>query len=176
MPISRKFWVRALAVTTITAAGIVLSGCSLLNSVTNGSQSGNGPSAGATDSQSDVFTIKVGDCFNDPNASDTVTTVPTVPCTGAHDYEAFASIIVDGTSYPGDTAVQTQGEGGCKAQFQTFVGIAYDSSTLNFSYYYPTQQSWDQRGDREILCFVYAVGTDKKTVVQSTGSLKDAKI
>ena len=64
-------------------------------------------------------------------------------------------------------------ETGCTDAFADFAGIPYsDSKSLDFSYYYPTSDSW-KGGDREILCLIYAydsAGTAEKT----TGSLEGA--
>ena len=59
-----KLWARALTVTTIAAAGILLSGCSLLGQVTDiaNGDGGDNTDAGTTD---DVFSLVVGDCFNE---------------------------------------------------------------------------------------------------------------
>ena len=57
----------------------------------------------------------------------------------------------------------------CKAAFETYVGIDYDNSTLYLSYYYPTEETWTEINDREILCIVTT--TDDFTT-KTTGSVK----
>ncbi|MEP6482454.1 MAG: septum formation family protein [Rhodoglobus sp.] len=160
-------WARAIAITTIAAAGLLLSGCSLLNQVTNTTQRDASGTPTAANDNADVFSIKVGDCLNDATATGTVTTAPIVPCSTPHDSEAFKSIKMAEGSFPGEDAVKTQADQGCGEAFSAFVGIAFDDSNLDISYYFPTKDSW-KNGDREILCTVYDDG--KKT----TGSLKSA--
>lgn len=159
---------RLIAVTTIAAAGLLLSGCSLLNQVTNTTPRDASGSATAANNNADVFSIKVGDCLNDATASGTVTTAPIVPCSQPHDSEAFTSITMKDGDFPGTDAVKAQADQGCAGAFPGFVGIPYNDSKLDISYYFPTSDSW-ANGDREILCTVYDDG------VKTTGTLKDAK-
>src|SRR5258705_13941014 len=119
-----KVWVRALTVATIAAAGALLSGCSLLGQVTGGDPT--------TTSDDDVFSIKVGECFNDDTPEgETVTAVTKVDCAEPHIWEAYKSIIIeDGDgSYPGEDAVIEKAQTDCKAAFADYVGIGYDDST-----------------------------------------------
>lgn len=161
-------WVRLIAVATIAASGLLLSGCSLINQVTNTTQRDASGSPTAENDNADVFSIKVGDCLNDAAASGTVTTAPIVPCSKPHDSEAYTSITMKDGAFPGADAVKAQADQGCADAFPGFVGIAYNDSKLSISYYYPTSDSW-ANGDREILCTVYDDG------VKTTGTLKDAK-
>jgi hypothetical protein len=187
-------WVRMIAVATIAASGLLLSGCSLLNQVTHATQrdaSGtptaendnadvfsikvgdclNDATASGTptaeNDNADVFSIKVGDCLNDATASGTVTTAPIVPCSKPHDSEAYKSITMKDGDFPGEAAVKAQADQGCGDAFPDFVGIAFNDSKLDISYYFPTSDSW-ANGDREILCTVYDDG------VKTTGTLKGA--
>src|SRR5664279_2274516 len=125
---------RVIAVTTIAAAGLLLSGCSLLNQVTNTTQRDASGTPTAANANADVFSIKVGDCLNDGTASGTVTTAPIVPCTKPHDSEAYKSILMKDGAFPGEDAVKTQADQGCADAFPDFVGIAYDTSNLSISY------------------------------------------
>ncbi|MDO7881433.1 septum formation family protein [Salinibacterium soli] len=147
---SDKVWTRTLAALTVGAAAVVLSGCSLLGNVTN-TPIDVDPSDGT---DTDVFTIKVGDCLNDGTATGEVSTVPTIDCAEPHDSEAYASIMIPDGDYPGEDAVLDQANTDCEAEFAGYVGIAYEESTLGYAYYYPTEESWAS-GDREILCLVY---------------------
>ena len=101
----------------------------------------------------DVFTLKVGDCLSDQaGATGEVSDVPVVPCEEPHDSEIFHSYIIpDAETFPGsfDEHIDAQ----CVPQFETFVGVAYDASTLELSWLEPTAQSWAE-GDRELLCIV----------------------
>ncbi|MEO7722422.1 MAG: septum formation family protein [Pseudolysinimonas sp.] len=160
-------WTRVMAVTTIAAAGLLLSGCSLLNQVTHATQRDASGTPTAANENADVFSIKVGDCLNDGTSTGTVTTAPIVPCSKPHDSEAYKSITMKDGAFPGEEAVKSQADQGCADAFPDFVGIAYNDSNLSVSYYFPTTDSW-KGGDREILCTIYDDG------VKTTGTLKGA--
>lgn len=57
--------------------------------------------------------------------------------------------------YPGEDAVMAAAEEGCLPAFEEFVGIAYDSSELEWFPLTPTESGWDEFGDREIVCAVF---------------------
>jgi len=161
---------RALAAGTIVIAGLLLSGCSLLGQVSDiaGGNGGDNTDTGTTD---DVFKLVPGDCFNDESDSETVSTVDIVDCTVPHTWEAFASIQMTEDSYPGEEATQQEADDACNDPFTEYVGLSYDESKYDYSFYYPTQETWDDpvRQDREILCL--ATSDDQS---QITGSVKGA--
>ena len=159
---------RALAIVAIASAGVALSGCSILDQFTGGgtaTRDDSGEVVEGNDS-TDVFTLQVGDCLNDSTAAETVETIPTVPCDEAHDSEIYASIIMDGDTFPGAEAVIAEADQACLDAFEGFVGIAYADSLYYYSYYFPTEGSW-AGGDREILCTIY------DEAGQVTGSLQN---
>jgi hypothetical protein len=158
---------RTSAVIIVAMAGLLLSGCSLVNQITNTTPRDPSGTATAANRDADVFSIRVGDCLNDATATGTVTTAPIVPCAQPHDSEVFTGIVMKGSTFPGKDAVTTQAQEDCADAFPDFVGISYDDSDLNVSFYYPTADSW-ANGDREILCTV----SDKAG--KTTGTLKGA--
>ncbi|MFC5501133.1 septum formation family protein [Lysinimonas soli] len=163
-----RYRARALAMTTIAAAALLLCGCSVVNQLTGTTQRDASGTPTAANSNADVFSIKVGDCLNDASAQGTVTTAPIVPCSQPHDSEAYKSITMAAGKFPGDAAVKDQADTGCADAFAAFIGISYADSSLKISYYFPTETSWNTRGDRQIMCTVYDDG------VKTTGTLKGA--
>ncbi|GGF24574.1 septum formation family protein [Subtercola lobariae] len=164
--IARPILVAALLGLAVLSAE-ALTGCSALPSASQGpgphsvstaagsSSSATGsptPSVDPSEHSQDVFSLSVGDCVNGTSAG-TVTDVPTVDCAAPHDLEVFYDFDLTGDAYPGDSAVSDQAKSGCGAQFQSFVGIAYDSSALDYTEYTPTADSW-QGGDRTVSCVV----------------------
>lgn len=107
-----------------------------------------------TNPATDVFAIQVGDCLNDADVTVEVQTIPTVPCADPHDSEIYAAFILGDDVYPGADAVIAEAEADCLTAFERFVGVDYLDSIYDFSYYYPTEQSWSN-GDREVLCVIY---------------------
>lgn len=159
---------RALAIVALSAAGLALSGCSLLPSFTGGGTATRDDSGEVVEGNddTDVFTLQVGDCLNDATAAETVETIPTVPCTEPHDSEIYASIIMTGDTFPGTDAVIAEADTACLDAFEGFVGVSYADSLYYYSYYFPTEGSWEG-GDREILCTIY------DEAGQVTGSLQN---
>lgn len=166
-------WTRGLAVITIAFAGVALSGCSLLESFTGGGTATRDDSGEviAGNDDTDVFTLKVGDCLNDATLAETVETIPTVPCSEPHDSEIYASAIISGDVFPGTDAVTAEADAACLDAFPGFVGLDYADSIYFFSYYFPTEGSWEG-GDREILCTIYEADGDG-AVMKVTDSLQN---
>jgi Septum formation len=148
----------------IIAVGAALSGCSIVGNVLDQ------VTGGSTIDDSSVFSIKVGDCFTEPDTDSDgmVSEIEAIECALAHDDEAYASVLMSDAEFPGDAATQAQAEDACLPRFLDFVGATsnYEGS-LYYSFFYPSTESWDG-GDREILCYAY--DEDGTT----TGSLKDS--
>jgi hypothetical protein len=145
----------ALSATLLILTAVALAGCSLIT--------------GVPDGETDVFSVKVGDCLNVTTDADEVSSIPIVDCAEPHDQEVFDRFEVDGDSYPGDAAIEDQRVAYCEGDaFTAFVGVSYDESIYATSGLTPTQSSWDDQGDREVLC---TIGDPNG---QTTGSLKGA--
>lgn len=124
----------------------------------------------------DAFTMRVGDCFDDTatlasDAAGEVASLPGVPCAQPHDNEVYAVFDVDVESFPGDEAMADMAFGQCLARFEAFVGIDYEESDLDITALYPSGQSWRLQGDREVVCAVYDINSNKLT-----GSARDSAI
>jgi hypothetical protein len=162
---------RIAVVAIVLAAAGALAGCTTGGGATpspTASHAGKGAGAHAS-----AMDIAVGDCLDDADAGSTTATATIVPCSAPHDSEAFADITLPGNDYPGLDQVQAQAQTGCQGDaFADFVGIAAADSTLQVSYYYPTEDSW-AGGDRTVTCTVYAIGTGG-AAAKTTGTLKDS--
>ena len=151
----------SLIVAVFAVGALTLSGCSAISDLF--------PKEAARDAETqqiseageaDVFTLAVGDCFNDQDAEE-IDSVQAIPCSDAHDYEAyFAFDVSEDETFPGDDVITQVAEERCMAEFETFIGKSYEESTLDFNYLSPTEGSWES-GDHEILCLV--MGADKTT-------------
>jgi hypothetical protein len=171
---------RTTARFVVTAAAALLgvaalSGCSVLENVFPAqAQRDDETQEIAEAGQQDVFEVAVGDCFNnegeiaegDTAEGDTgeVSDIPAVPCAEPHDNEIFYLFDLAGDEFPTD--VDILADDGCYAQFATFVGLDYESSTLDYFPIMPTAETWAQ-GDREVICSVFAD-------TQTTGTLAAA--
>jgi hypothetical protein len=162
----------AVVALAVSAVAMVLAGCSILSGGNDAHRDPSGTPT-ATNAHASALSIRVGDCLDDAAVGSTTATATIVPCTGAHDSEAYAEFTLGGSDYPGIDAVQASAEKDCQGTaFADFIGIASSDSTLQISYYYPTDDSW-QGGDRKVTCTVYAIGDDG-TTAQTTGTLKNA--
>ncbi len=111
----------------------------------------------------DAFHIRVGDCFDDAGYSDEeyeVSSVPGVPCSKAHDNEAFAVFDLTIESFPEGEAMGNLAYESCLTRFEDFVGRDYESSTLEITTMYPSAESWKQN-DREVICAVFDMEANK---------------
>lgn len=140
--------------TIVTAAALLitataaLSGCSAIKDVVD-------VATPIVDAVNDETTwIEVGDCFNEV-AGDVVSDIPTVPCTEAHDYEVYAEFTIDRDKFPGDDEVFDLADEGCYGPFAGYIGTDFDNSSLDYTYYVPTLDGWNNYDDRSVSCIVF---------------------
>ena len=111
-----------------------------------------------------VFDLAVGDCFDDGDITvegvEEVGDVPMVECDQPHDNEVYAVVTVEGDRFPGDIAIQTQADEVCHDAFEPFVGLDYQTSSLDFGWLVPTADTWEA-GDRVVACFIYRMDFEK---------------
>jgi Septum formation len=114
-----------------------------------------------------VFSLPVGTCFNDEGestAGEEVSSVPIVDCIEPHDNEVFALIDYTETDvYPGSEAMNQIGTDLCIEQFDEYVGIGYIDSELEVFSITPSEASWNDDGDREVVCALYNLDFSKLT-------------
>lgn len=138
-----------------TLLGVIVMGCSVLS--------------GADAGEVEALELEVSNCFNQPGSEDssgggvTVLTVMVVECSEAHDFEIYHSFDLEDGSFPGEEAVEELWIAGCLAEFESFVGISFDASELDISAIYPTRDTWEDLGDREVLCSVTAVNGEPRS-------------
>lgn len=108
----------------------------------------------------DAFNVQVGDCFNDVESFDEISSVPGVPCTEPHDNETFAVFDVRVESFPAEEAMGELAYSSCMEHFESFVGKDYESSSLEITTMYPSTESWAQ-DDREVVCAVFDMDANK---------------
>lgn len=113
-----------------------------------------GDSGGTTVS---VFDIKVGDCYQDPEESDTVAELTLVDCDAPHDNEIYAFGLYpagDDDPFPDEADLDEFSDEFCTEEFEAYVGIDYQDSIYYITYLQPTEGSWED-GDREVVCILY---------------------
>ena len=125
-------------------------------------------SSGAIDRSGRVDTsdIQLGDCFNDEGPASTegeaeISDFYAVRCAEPHDNEVFALFDLDLERYPeGDTMFDIVSDG-CLQRFEPFVGRDFETSSLDLAAIYPTQQSWNRVGDRQVICALFDADSAK---------------
>lgn len=109
----------------------------------------------------DAFNVRVGDCFNDSESLDEeINSLPGVPCSEPHDNEANAVLDLTVENYPEGEAMSDLANQSCMNRFEEFVGMDYNSSSLDIFAIYPSVDSWKQ-DDREVVCAVYDMNAEK---------------
>ena len=128
--------------------------------------------------EKDVFSLKVGSCFNEPKnpevdeeQNDLISDVPMRECNKPHDNEVFHVFnLPDGPTVPSADTLDEAVYAECDKAYKTFVGIPYDDSTYNMTYLSPSNETWTQKNDREVVCYAY--NEDGK---QLTASIKGTR-
>lgn len=119
--------------------------------------------------QGNVFSLEVGQCFNDPDETDEISDVEIVDCGEPHNNEVFHLFDLAGDDYPGDAAVPDLAREGCIAAFDAYVGTPYLDSAFEVFSLFPTQESWDRGDDREVVCAIFDLTSN-----ESTGSARNS--
>jgi hypothetical protein len=79
-----------------------------------------------------------------------------VNCAEPHDKVVFELIEYTETdTYPGTDQMSAISDELCRAQFDGYVGIDYENSALEVFPIFPTEESWNEDDDREIICALY---------------------
>jgi hypothetical protein len=116
-----------------------------------------------------VFTLRTGECLNPPMAIKAqLSTVSVISCHAAHTQEVFALVKDQGPmNYPGAQSLETIANGKCLQYFQPYVGVAYQHSSLFYTYLLPSVRSWES-GDRTIACIITTTGRKLTTSVKGS--------
>lgn len=136
---------------TVAAFAAVLSGCSVIDSFT-------------------LQEFEVGQCLDTSGevaeTEGEVGHFPVVDCGEPHDAEVYAVVESAEPEFDID-AIEQEADLACYEAFESYVGLAWEDSSLYYSFVYPSSRSWDD-GDRQIACLLIVDG--------QTGSLKDSGI
>ena len=106
-----------------------------------------------------VMDLRIGDCFNLPPGTEDdveIEEVEAVPCGQAHENEVYVVTNYSGSeTWPGELAIWDFADQFCLTAFETFVGVPYEDSLLDFGYFYPSVEGWEEEDDRGVTCVVY---------------------
>ena len=145
-------------VATLVALALLLAGCSVFSSNVKF------PSKAES-----VFHLFVGQCLNPPkNVVAEVSSLNVVSCHAPHTQQVFALVKDNaGDNYPGSKALITFANATCLQHFAAYVGIAYQRSSLFYTYLLPSVRSWSS-GDRTITCVITTTGAKLQSSVKGS--------
>jgi hypothetical protein len=90
-----------------------------------------------------------------------VTTVVEVPCEQPHTHEVYHKVTYTPPDNAFDEARISQfASEQCTQSFAAYVGIPFDRSKYYYVQFSPTQESWTQQGDREVVCLLFQQGAE----------------
>jgi hypothetical protein len=103
----------------------------------------------------DVRALHLGDCFNEPSATEpgTVQKMESVPCTEPHDAQVIGLPMLNAGIYD-DAAIKSEADQECKKTASSILidqtKLGDNASVIEFT---PTPNSW-AKGDRDFTCAV----------------------
>ena len=102
--------------------------------------------------------LVVGDCIDDAQIQNLVDGLDavTTSCDAPHDNEVYHIVEYPEGPYPGDEAIEADISDACFAAFEPYVGRDYESSALDYVYFWPYEDRWNA-GLRFGVCFVFDV-------------------
>ena len=87
-----------------------------------------------------------------------VENVGLVDCDEPHRYEVFAAIDVEAPNdarFPGSTQRESVAFSPCRDDFDEYVGETYANSLLDIHTFFPSRDSWEDAGDREVVSTLF---------------------
>lgn len=107
--------------------------------------------------------LEVGDCFNEyswhDRAGNEQQAMTRLSCSRPHDAEVFhVDLHPSGTApFPGDRKLRDFTQDICFELFEPFVKTEYILSDLEIGLFTPSFDSWNNRDDRRVTCYVHAL-------------------
>ncbi len=156
---------RGLAIASLVLSGLWLVIFILLgvagSSGTTSRSSSTGPIKHA--GRLNVFSLAVGDCFDNPAGASTVTTVTALPCNQPHNAQIYAKFNLSGSdfNYPGTAAVTKLATNGCNARTGD-VDKSLTTSSMTIRLLFPEEDAW-LSGQRTVSCMILNPSSDLTT-------------
>lgn len=109
-----------------------------------------------TNPDTSLVSAEVGACTTtDVMENSSVSTLPLMDCGYEHDAQVIGLFDLEGDEFPGTATVRSDARAACEAAFEEFVGIAESDSELQLWHISPTEGTWDNNDDREVICIAY---------------------
>lgn len=101
----------------------------------------------------DLLSLAPGQCLARAELEDpAVAELSLLDCAAAHDAEVFAVLTADDGEFPGEEALVARAREYCVAAFESFVGIPWARSRLDFVVLVPDELTWTTADDRLSAC------------------------
>jgi hypothetical protein len=117
--------------------------------------------------------LRVGDCFEEPTALETIEEVQHRPCTDEHDNEAvFAGThpAREGTAPLTATEYEDWVGTNCLPAFQAYTGVdLMTQEALGLGYFVPIDEAW-QKGNRKVMSYAYRMDGTRMSASVKTSS------
>lgn len=119
--------------------------------------------------------LAIGDCFDPVEDRDDQALIAGIVrrCDERHLMEVIGIPVLDYAEtapFPGDAEIDRQSDELCRAAFKSYVGVDFDDSRLDVTYYPPLPESWID-GDRLVVCIVEAA-----EIAPFTQSVRDSRM
>jgi hypothetical protein len=90
-----------------------------------------------------------------------------VDCSSSHEQEVFSVPALQDGPWPGEEEVDSEADDLCYYHFEKYVGISYDDSDFDYTFYAPSEQEW-ARGRHEVVCVVTPFGNHLRGSVKGS--------
>jgi hypothetical protein len=97
------------------------------------------------------YSVRLGDCIQLPVGIEALQDVTVVPCGQPHNAQAFDTLQLTGSTYPGDDAVRTRSLNGCDDLVPAFLGQS--QTPLHVVALFPSDLRW-RAHDRTAHCLL----------------------
>lgn len=126
--------------------------------------------------------LQVGDCLTGANMQLNTTDpwpelTSAVPCSRPHTAEVFFAdnnFWPKDSPYPGDKAINADGNAACDSAFLSYVGVPYTRSIYTWTNIIPDASTWST-GDRGLHCIAYYPAPRQPAGLAITGSVRGAR-
>jgi hypothetical protein len=117
---------------------VIVGGIALYHFVTADNAQRSGTTGQVTQSGSLQATdLKVGDCYDAPTGTSSISAVKAIPCTQAHDSQVYAEPLISESTFPGVSTLQSEGQTACDATSAQSAVSSSAPSSLQGQIYYP---------------------------------------
>jgi hypothetical protein len=123
--------------------------------------------------QVSFYVPRVGDCYDKRTQGappSTVVIYLLLPCALPHQNEVYATLDYPDPNFPDTGALEQFAKSQCVASFAAYVGIGYETSSLDLAYQLPDQATWGNGIRHVIGCLVVSAdGQRRSGSVRGTG-------